>query len=55
MTVCRRQDVLAVIGLYEDGEGDCNNALIDEETGLDSTTVDEVLDYLWKRDQIEGI
>ena len=49
------KDVLAVIGLHEDADEDCNNALIDHETGLDSTTVDEVLDHLWKTDQIEGI
>src|ERR1035437_8280492 len=48
------KDVLAVIGLYEDGDEDCNNALIDHETGLKSSTVDEVLEYLWKSDQIEG-
>ena len=40
------KDVLAVIGLHEDADEDCNNALIDHETGLDSTTVDEVLDHL---------
>jgi len=49
------KDVLAIIGLYEDGDEDCNNALIDHEAGLDLATVDEVLDYLWKTDQIEGI
>lgn len=49
------KEVLAVIGLYEDGTQDCNNALIDRETGLKSTTVDEVLEHLWKSDQIEGI
>jgi hypothetical protein len=49
------KDVLAVIGLHEDSDDDCNNALIDHETGLESTTVGEVLDYLWKTDQIEGI
>ena len=49
------KDVLAVIGLYEDGDEDCNNALIDHETGLNSSTVDEVLEYLWKSDQIEGV
>ena len=49
------KDVLAVIGLYEDGDEDCNNALIDHETGLKSSTVDEVLEYLWKSDQIEGV
>ncbi len=49
------KDVLSVIGLYEDGDEDVNNALIDEETGLDPTTVDEVLDYLWRSDQIEAI
>ena len=49
------KDVLAVIGLYEDSDRDCNNALIDHETGLISSTVDEVLHYLWRMDQIEGI
>jgi hypothetical protein len=49
------KDVLAVIGLYEDGDEDCNNALIDLESGLNPATVDEVLDYLWKSVQIEGI
>ena len=49
------KDVLAVIGLCEDGDEDCNNALIDFESGLNPATVDEVLDYLWKSDQIEGI
>ena len=49
------KDILAVIGLFEDGDEDCNNVLLDHETGLDSTTVDEVLDFLWKSDQIEGI
>jgi hypothetical protein len=49
------KDVLAVIGLYEDGDIDCNNALLDRETGLCSATVDEVLDYLWRMDQIEGV
>ncbi|MGP0109382.1 MAG: hypothetical protein ACLPR9_11085 [Acidimicrobiales bacterium] len=49
------KDVLAAIGLYEDGDEDCNNALIDLESGLNPATVDEVLDYLWKSIQIEGI
>lgn len=49
------KDVLAVIGLYEDGDEDCNNALLDLETGLDPATVDEVLDFLWRTDRIEGI
>jgi hypothetical protein len=49
------KDVLAVIGLYEDGTEDCNNAVLDQETGLDPTTVDEVLEHLWESDQIEGI
>jgi hypothetical protein len=49
------EEVLAVIGLYEDADQDCSNVLIDHETGLDSATVDEVLDYLWKSDQIEAI
>jgi len=49
------KDVLAVIRLYEDGDEDTNNALIDHETGLPPTTVDEVLDYLWRADRIEGI
>jgi hypothetical protein len=30
--------------LYEDGDEDCNSRLVDHETGLDSATVDEVLD-----------
>ncbi len=49
------EDVLAVIGLHEDGDEDCNNALIDHETGLASSVVDEILEYLWKSDQIEGV
>lgn len=49
------KDVLAVIGLHEDADEDCNNALIDEETGLDPATVDEILEHLWTTDQIEGI
>jgi len=49
------KDVLAVIGLYEDSDRDCNNALIDHETGLFPTTVDEVLEYLWRTERIEGI
>lgn len=49
------QDVLAVIGWYEDADGVCNDAPPGHETGLDPTTVDEVLDYLWTADQIEGI
>ena len=49
------KDVLAVIGLYEDGNEDCNNVLLDHETGLDPVTVDEVLEFLWKSDQVEGI
>jgi hypothetical protein len=48
-------DVLGVIGLYEDGDEDCNNVLLDHETGLDPATVDEVLNFLWQSDQIEGI
>ena len=49
------KDVLAVIGLYEDSDRDCNNALIDHETGLRSATVDEVLEDLWRTERIEGI
>ena len=49
------KDVLVVIALYEDGTKNCNNALLDLETGLDPTTVDEVSEYLWESDQIEGI
>ena len=49
------KDVLAVIGLYEDGTQDCNNVVLDRETGLGQVTVDEVLEHLWKSDQIEGI
>jgi len=49
------QDVLAVVGLYEDSDQDCNNALIDRESGLDPATVDEVLGYLWEQGRIEAI
>ncbi len=49
------QDVLVVIGLHEDEDRDCDNALIDQETGLDSATVDAVLDELWRTDRIEAI
>ena len=49
------KDVLAVIGLHEDADVDCNNALLDHETGLRSATVDEVLEYLWNTDQVEGV
>jgi len=49
------KDVLAVIGLHEDSDRDCNNALIDHETGLRPATVDEVLEYLWRTGRIEGI
>ena len=49
------KDVLAAIGLHEDSDEDCNNALINHETGLDPVTVDEVLDFLSKSDQVEGI
>jgi len=49
------KDVLAVIGLYEDSDRDCNNALLDNETGLDPAAVDEVLEYLWQTERIEGI
>jgi hypothetical protein len=49
------KDILAVIGLHEDSDGDCNNEPLDRETGLDPEIVDQVLDSLWKFDQIEGI
>ena len=49
------KDVLAVVGLYEDSDRDCNNAPIDHETGLDPATVDQVLEYLWQIERIEGI
>jgi hypothetical protein len=49
------KDVLAVVGLHEDADDECNNALIDHETGLEAATVDQVLDHLWKTGQIEGI
>jgi len=49
------KDILAVIGLHEDSDEDCNNELLDRETGLDPEIVDQVLDSLWKSDQIEGI
>ena len=49
------QDVLVVIGLHEDEDQDCDNQLIDGETGLDPGTVDAVLDELWRTDRIEAI
>jgi len=49
------KEVLAVIGLHEDGDEDCNNALLDHETGLAPETVDEALEYLWQTERIEGI
>ena len=49
------KDVLVVIGLHEDSDQDCNNQLIDEETGLDPAMVDAVLDHLWRTDRIEAI
>jgi hypothetical protein len=49
------QDVLVVIGLHEDSDQDCNNQLIDNETGLDPTTVDAVLTHLWRTERIEAI
>jgi hypothetical protein len=49
------QDVLVVIGLHEDSDLDCDNQLIDRETGLDPGTVDAVLDQLWRDGRIEAI
>ena len=49
------KDILAVIGLHEDSDEDCNNALLDRETGLDPEIVDQVLELLWRTDRIEGI
>jgi hypothetical protein len=49
------KDVLVIIGLHEDSDQDCNNELIDGETGLEPATVDAVLDHLWKTDRIEAI
>jgi hypothetical protein len=49
------KDVLVIIGLHEDGDEDCNNQLIEEETGLAAATVDAVLDHLWRTDRIEAI
>ena len=48
-------DVLVVIGLYEDSDAPCDNQLIDLETGLDPDTVDAVLGDLWSNDRIEAI
>jgi hypothetical protein len=45
--------VLTVIGLYENADIVCDNDLIDSETGFSPDEVDEVLDYLWRTDQIE--
>jgi hypothetical protein len=49
------KDVLVVIGLHEDGDEDCDNQLIEDETGLDRATVDAVLEHLWRTDRIEAI
>lgn len=49
------KDVFGVIGLHEDRDEDCNNALLDFETGLDPTTVDEILEHLWESNRIEAI
>ena len=49
------QDVLVVIGLHEDQDEDCDNQLIDRETGLAPATVDAVLDDLWRTERIEAI
>ena len=48
-------DVLRVISLYEADDSDFANAIIDAETGLDLSTVDEVHDHLWRSDRVEGI
>ena len=49
------QDVLVVIGLHEDTDQDCDNQLIDRETGLGPDTVDAVLDELWRTGRIEAM
>ncbi len=46
------RDILRTIELYEDDEV-CDSATIVVETGLDRATVDYVLEYLWREDQIE--
>jgi hypothetical protein len=50
-----KMEILAVIGLHEDSDQDCNNELLDRETGLDPEIVDQALDALWRSDRIEGI
>ena len=47
------KDVLFVIKVNE--SVDCDIPLIDRDTGLDSFTVDTVVEYLWRTNQIEGI
>jgi hypothetical protein len=47
------QTVLAVISEYEDEGGTCSSYVLDWETGLDPSTVDDVLDYLWMADMVE--
>ena len=46
------QDVLRTIELYED-DAVCDSEVIVVETGLERSTVDTVLDQLWREDRIE--
>lgn len=34
---------------------ECTNCLIEHKTGLDAKTVENVLDYLWKEELIDGL
>jgi hypothetical protein len=45
--------VLSVISEYEDDAAACSNYVVDWETGLDPSVVDDVLEYLWMADMIE--
>ena len=47
------QIVLAVISEYEDEVGTCSSYVLAWETGLDPSTVDDALDYLWMADMVE--
>jgi hypothetical protein len=47
------QEVLSVIFEYEAEPTPCSSYVVDWETGLDPTTVDDVLEYLWMADMIE--
>jgi hypothetical protein len=47
------RSVLAVIAAYEGTDQECSSFVIDWETGLAPSVVDDVLDYLWAEDMVE--